>query len=313
MPISLSKKRIQEDAAGVTTFSALGFVARIVLWSLILLVILVLENEKVRRYNIKSPYLIIGILIGLSLSYKPFAFLLLPLLLKISISFKKKRGQIAGKQMLIALIGFVIAFSLNLIYWISFPNLIVDFIEINYSSQLLDYPSTSITRLLSIILSTNSIPISEFTIVVVSTIILYGPIFFIFIAMPNERKNYSVFLGMGILITMIIFTDSWFLNFLIWFMIILPGLLKLEEELNIIVSDKNRKILNQSFYIIYKFSQYGILFFTIGIVISFTILPFDPILPFILIILFILIYWRLLVFLRNYPLKKINYKNKEIN
>jgi small-conductance mechanosensitive channel len=37
---SYKKKRIQEDAASVTTFSALGFVGRIILWSLILLVIL---------------------------------------------------------------------------------------------------------------------------------------------------------------------------------------------------------------------------------------------------------------------------------
>ncbi|KON28454.1 mechanosensitive ion channel protein MscS [miscellaneous Crenarchaeota group archaeon SMTZ-80] len=58
------KKRIQEDAAGVTTFSALGFVARIVLWSLILLVIL--DNLGVNITTLVAGLGIGGIAIALA-------------------------------------------------------------------------------------------------------------------------------------------------------------------------------------------------------------------------------------------------------
>jgi hypothetical protein len=269
-----------------------------------LVIILLVENEKNKRYKIRYAYFLVGLLAGLSISYKPFGFLLLPFLLKFFYDMSKRRLNIWGKQILSASLGFITSFSLNIIYWILYPNLISDFIEINNSSQLLDYPSTSITRILSVIFNAFSIQISEFPILVGLTVILFGLAFFIYILIPIQLKNYSLFLGMGILITIIAFPDSWFLNFLIWFMLILPGLLKLEDELNILVSDKEKRRINQSFYIIYKFSQYGILFFTIGIVLSMTILAFDPILPFLLIILYIVISWRLLLYLRKKNLLK---------
>ncbi|MHA2392111.1 MAG: glycosyltransferase 87 family protein [Promethearchaeota archaeon] len=265
---------------------------------LCLMVILLIENEKNRRYKIKYDYFIIGLLIGLSVSYKPFAFLLLPLMLKISLLNNNKKVKIAAKQMVAALLGFMVIFSINIVYWIIYPNLIPDFVDINKSSQLLDYPSTSITRIIFVFFNTFTIQISEFMILIFSTLILYSILLIILFLTPNMVKNYPLFLGLGILITMICFPDSWFLNFLIWFMITLSGLFKFEEELVFMVPDKLKKRLNQTMYLIYKLSQYGILFFTIGIVLDFMILPFDPILPFLLLALYILLIWRLILFLK---------------
>ncbi|MFX1324969.1 MAG: hypothetical protein ACFE8N_08425, partial [Promethearchaeota archaeon] len=179
------------------------------------------------------------------------------------------------------------------------PNLIPDFVDINKSSQLLDYPSTSITRILFVIFIIFEIQISEFMLLIVSTLILYSILLIILFLIPNMVKNYPLFLGLGILITMISFPDSWFLNFLIWFMVTLPGLFKFEEDLAFMVSDKIKKRLNQSMYLIYKISQYGMLFFTIGIVLDLMILHFDPILPFLLLALYILLIWRLILFLKR--------------
>ncbi|MFW9867039.1 MAG: hypothetical protein ACFFEN_13165 [Candidatus Thorarchaeota archaeon] len=266
---------------------------------LILLIILLIENEKIRRYKINYAYFFIGFLVGISISYKPFAFLLLPLLLKLSISFKNKKLQFELKQMLLASLGFLTSFSINVIYWISYPSLFIEFVEINFSSQLLDYPSTSITRIIFILFNAFSFQISEFVIIAISIFILFGLLFTIFILISNNEKNYPVLLGMGILITMITLPDSWFLNFLIWFMIAVPGLFKLEEDLQFMVSEKKRKKLKQSFYLIYKFSQYGILFFTVGVVLGLTILPFDPILPLLIVIIYILLSWRLVLFIKK--------------
>ncbi|MFX1275431.1 MAG: glycosyltransferase 87 family protein [Promethearchaeota archaeon] len=263
---------------------------------IILLVVLLLENEKNRRYEIKYANLIVGLLVGISMAYKPFAFLLIPILLKISFSYRNKKFQIEGKQIAITLIGFLIPFILNVLYFILYPNLITGFIRENSTSQFSDYPSTSITRIIFVFFSAFSLSISEIMILVISTPVLYIIILILFYLMPNNEKNYSMFFGMAMLIMLITFTDSWFLNFLIWYMISLPGLLKLEEDLKNIISDKNKRKFKQTYKMIYRISQYGTLFFGIGVVIGLTIFPIDPILPIFLLILYILFFWRLLVF-----------------
>jgi small-conductance mechanosensitive channel len=59
------KKKIQEDASGVTTFSALGFVGRLVLWSLILL--LILDNMGINISALIAGLGIGGIAVALAL------------------------------------------------------------------------------------------------------------------------------------------------------------------------------------------------------------------------------------------------------
>jgi len=125
------------------------------------------------------------------------------------------------------------------------------------------------------------------------TIILYGFMFSIFLIVPNQKTNYPVYFGMVILIVMINFTDSWFLNFLIFFMLIFPGLFQFEDDLAKIKSLKLLKKLKFSNFLIYKIIIYGIVYFSVGVVIGWTILPTDPILPIFLIILFFNLFWRL--------------------
>jgi small-conductance mechanosensitive channel len=58
------KKKLQEDAAGVTTFSALGFVVRLILWSLIIL--LILDNLGINITTLVAGLGIGGIAIALA-------------------------------------------------------------------------------------------------------------------------------------------------------------------------------------------------------------------------------------------------------
>ena len=53
---------------------------------------------------------------------------------------------------------------------------------------------------------------------------------------------------------------------------------------------------------IYKVIIYGIVYFSVGVVIGWTILPTDPILPIFLIILYFNLLWRLYRQKKNYDL-----------
>jgi hypothetical protein len=270
----------------------------------ILISILIVENDNFNRYKLKCKDFILGFLLGLSISFKPFVFLLIPFFLKIYISYKSRVYEFEIKDTLIASCGFFLAISVNIIYWILYPNLIFDFIKINFNTQLPNYPSSSITRIIIIIFNALNIQISEALVMLILFISLYSFLFFFYIQLPIKQKNHSLFVGMGVLLILITFPDSWFLNFLILFMIIIPGYLKIEEDLTFENSEGLEKKLSHTYLLNYNILKYGILYFTIGIVLGFTIIPFDPILPPLLLILYFVILWK--IYLYNIQRKEKN-------
>jgi hypothetical protein len=87
-------------------------------------------------------------------------------------------------------------------------------------------------------------------------------------------------------------------------MIIIPGYLKIEEDLTFENSEGLEKKLSHTYLLNYNILKYGILYFTIGIVLGFTIIPFDPILPPLLLILYFVILWK--IYLYNIQRKEKN-------
>lgn len=257
----------------------------------ILLVILLMENVRVKRYNIKYEQVFIGLLLGFSISLKPFAILLIPFLVKMVITIKNEKIKIHFNNGLKLIFGLFLSQISNFIYLILYPNILQDFLGINTSTQLFNYPSTSITRLISVIFDSFSI---EAIVMIILIFPLYGLLYSIYLLTPNNKINYPVYFSGIILVIMIIYTDSWFLNFLIWFTVIFPGLFQFEDEITLHSSIKIQKKLKITNFIIYKISYYGILYFTLGVVIGLTIITTDPIMPFLLIILYIIIIWRLI-------------------
>jgi hypothetical protein len=257
---------------------------------LMLILLLLIENARKKRYNIKYQYIAIGIIMGLGISFKPFAILIIPLLAKLFISLDGKRITFKFKGIFEFLLGFIITHVVNIIYFVFFSGLLQDFLAINSTAQIVNYPSSSLTRILSILLNSFTI---EPIIMGILTLIFFGLIFIVYLKTLPEKINYPAYFGMVILLIMIIFTDSWFLNFLIWFSLVFPGLFQYEDEVNLISSETLKKKLKISTFITYKITYYGIVYFSVGIVIGFTIFPTDPILPFFLIILYFNLLGRL--------------------
>ena len=261
---------------------------------LILIVIFLIENIKTEKYEINYQHFLIGLILGFSISLKPYSILIIPLLIKLVITFEDKKIKIRFKILIKLLSGLIISHIINIIYFLVYPGLLPEFLEINSTTQLLNYPSSSITRLISFIFNSFSI---EPIFMLILTILLYGLLFSIFLITPSNKTNYPAYVSMVILIIMINFTDSWFLNFLIVFMLIFPGLFQFEDEVSFIQSESLKRRLKISNFITYKIIYYGIIYFTVGVVLGLTVFPTDPILPFFLIILYLIILWRLF---RNY-------------
>jgi len=255
-----------------------------------LIVLLFIENTKEKRYSIKYQYISIGLILGLGISFKPFAILILPFLAKLIISISGKRIKIDFGILFKLLLGLGISHIINLIYFFTYPGFIQEFLNINTTAQIFNYPSSSLTRIISVVFNSFSI---EAIVMIILTFILYGFIYSVYLLTPSGKINYPSYFGMVFLLVMIIFTDSWFLNFLIWFMLGFPGFLQYEDEINLISSDNLKNKLKISNFITYKITYYGIVYFTAGVVIGLTIFPTDPILPFFLIILYSNLLWRL--------------------
>lgn len=257
---------------------------------LMLIILLLIENAREKRYYIRYQYLFIGLILGLAISFKPFAILVLPFLAKLVISFNAKTIKINFGIIFKLLLGLVISQIINVIYILIYPSFVQDFLNINSTAQILNYPSSSLTRIISVVFDSFSI---EPIVMIILTFFLYGFIYSFYLITPPEKINYPSYFGMVFLLVMIVFTDSWFLNFLIWFTLVFPGLFQYEDEINLISSEKLKKKLKISNFITYKITYYGIVYFTAGVVIGLTIFPTDPILPFLLIILYSNLLWRL--------------------
>ncbi|TFG25209.1 MAG: DUF2029 domain-containing protein [Promethearchaeota archaeon] len=257
---------------------------------LLLIVILLLENFRKRRYRIKYESFIIGLLLGLSISLKPYAILLIPLLSKLIFSNEERKFKINFRILIRILLGLIVSQLVNITYFLLFPETVQQFLDINSTAQILTYPSSSITRIISVLFNSFSF---EPILMLILTIIMYGLLYLIFLAVPYQKVNYPCFISMVILIIMINFTDSWFLNFLIFFILIFPGIFQLEDDLDKITSVRILKKLKFSNFLINKIIIYGIVYFSVGVVIGWTILPTDPILPFLLILLYFNLIWQL--------------------
>ncbi|UYP44094.1 hypothetical protein NEF87_000379 [Candidatus Lokiarchaeum ossiferum] len=268
---------------------------------LVLCSIILIENEKIERYQIRGAKFLSGFLIGLASLYKPFGILLIPLLLKGSISWKKKKFQISFKSSFIALLGYIMPILPNIFFWVMYPNLLQDFIKINQSAQILIYPSTSITRVLGLLPKFLNFSISQTILMIILAAILFGFIYGIFLIIPLHKRNYSMFFGLSHLILLIVYPDSWFLYFHIWFFVALPGILNIEDALNRkadnLKQKQKQKMLTSS-KIIFIICNYGMVYFTLGIVIAMLLTEIDIIFPILLLILLYVILWQLILFLK---------------
>ena len=241
---------------------------------LVMIALLLLQSSKPQSWK---EFILIGLLIGLASTIKPFFLVFLPFLIPFTMT-ERFHLSILLKQLAGVVVGFLITMIPNILYFITFPASFDEFIQVNLFEELTGQHSTSLTKLILAF-----IPLSESIILKLLIILIIGGFIFLksyirFVRTPFEKKNYlHHFTDMTFLI-LLVYPDSWFLFLAVWYAFIAPSMLELYNSR---ADDRNMDLL-------WSGANNLLGFFTIGILLHYLILGFDPIIPVWLVILYVL-------------------------
>ncbi|MFW9809772.1 MAG: hypothetical protein ACFFE6_10385 [Candidatus Thorarchaeota archaeon] len=228
-----------------------------------------------------------GLLIGVATTLKPFFLLFLPFLFPLTMT-GRFQFTFPVKQCTGALVGFLLSMVPNILYFIVYPASFNGLIEVNLFEELTGQHSTSLTKLILVF-----IPLTDTFFIQIGIIVILGGFIFLrsytkFVRTPSGKKNYlHHFTDMTFLI-LLVYPDSWFLFLAVWYAFMAPSMLEL---FNSKADDRNMDIL-------WSGANNLLAFFTIGILIHYLLLGFDPIIPIWLTILYVL-YHRYQEYLRD--------------
>lgn len=252
----------------------------------ILLVLLSLFLLQSSKHNSFGWFLCVGALIGIASTLKPFFLIFIPFLIPISMSSQFRinipRGQLTGVAS-----GFLLSTLPNIAYFITYPTALDAFIQVNLVEDLTGQHSTSITKL---IIALTAFP-DSFLLQVATIMILGGFIFFRsyvrFVRTPAAQKNYLHHFADMMFLVLLVYPDSWFLFLAAWYAFLGPSMLQIYS------GKRFQEEGTRSLDMLWSGANNLLAFFSIGILLHYLVLGFDPIIPIWLIILYIL-YHRVL-------------------
>ncbi|MDH4212660.1 MAG: hypothetical protein OEV85_01965 [Candidatus Thorarchaeota archaeon] len=247
----------------------------------ILLALIVLFLLQSSNHDSLGWFFVTGILIGLAATLKPFFLVFIPFMVPIT-AMDRVRFSVAFRQLVGVALGFMLVMLPNIVYFFTYPSALDGFIRVNLFEDLTGQHSTSITKLVIAF-----VPFSDTNLLQIIIILILGGFLFFrsyvrFVKTPPNQKDYlRHFVEMTFLI-LLVYPDSWFLFLAIWYAFLAPSMLHLYNSDS--VSEMNLRKLDY----LWSGANNLLAFFSIGIILHYLILGFDPIIPIWLTILFIL-------------------------
>jgi len=237
----------------------------IVLVLLALLILIVSKEDTIK------PFFIAGLLIGLASTVKPFCIVFAPFLIPFSL---KNRYGIGNhiKQVVGVILGGASILLPNLVYFVMYPSALDGFIQVNLQEGLTGQHSTSLTRLILTFIPSTMTMTVQWALIILLGGFVFGMSYIRFLRTPNGDKKYIHHFADMMFLVLLIYPDSWFLFLAIWYAFYAPAVLdlynspKLQEDI-------------RSIDILWSGGNNLIAFFTIGILLHYLILGFDPIIP----------------------------------
>jgi len=152
-----------------------------------------------------------SLLIGISIVVKPFTITLIPFLLIIQINPRNKIFKIDFIKSSVRVIGCLIPLSFNLIYFFFIPELWDGFLTTNFTgTDPIDINfSFSISKIIINFYYFLGFPYNKVLILLVDLLIFAGLGFVIYISRKISNKKLILGYILGILITLIVYFDSW--------------------------------------------------------------------------------------------------------
>ncbi|MHA2394354.1 MAG: glycosyltransferase 87 family protein [Promethearchaeota archaeon] len=157
-----------------------------------------------------------GFLLGFGILIKPTLILILPFIIVLNYNRNMKKSSLKLKQSIIRLGGSIILIGLSGLFFLVYPNMLSDFIEVNLAgdytynvSGLEINPSFSLTRVLLILFGLVELDINGFLVFGIITLLFLVPLYYLFIVSPNQTTKLIYGYLAGITITLIVYFDSW--------------------------------------------------------------------------------------------------------
>jgi hypothetical protein len=221
--------------------------------------------------------ILIGVLIGLATTLKPFFLLFFPFLFPLTM-IGRFQFYFPVKQCTGALAGFFLAMVPNILYFSVYPAAFDDLIRVNLFEHLEGQHSTSLTKLIMAF-----VPLADPFILQIGIVIILGGFIFLrsyakFVKTPSGKKNYLHHFADMTFLILLVYPDSWFLFLAVWYAFLAPSMLELYKA-----HDDDRTM-----DLIWSGANNLLGFFTIGILVHYLLLGFDPIIPIWLFVLYIL-------------------------
>jgi hypothetical protein len=252
---------------------------------ILLLALVFFENARLHVYKFNHNDLWGGLMVGVAITFKPIAVLVLPFLLPITVNFHLKPFiYIDFKTIFNRLLGTSLFLLPNLFILIAYSNLFTDFITINFAQILEFHQSTSLTRLIlklnTLWIISNSIPTFTILMFIIAGILYIGPYIY-YLTSPRSKPNLTFYFTYSMLILLLAYPDSWFLYLLFFFAFLIPPMLQMEQQFNMRFSNAMMALKQ-----LVKYLQ---IYFFVGVILHYVILGFDPITPMMVLGIYILL------------------------
>jgi hypothetical protein len=247
----------------------------------ILLTLVALFLLQSRKHDSFQWFVVIGLLIGIASTLKPFFLILVPFLVPITV-MKRSYIVVPLKQLAGVVSGFLLTMLPNIVYFILYPTALNNLIEVNLVENLTGQHSTSITNLiLAFIPSGDIVPLRLALILILGGFIIFRS-YIQFVKTPESQKNYLRHFTDMMFVVLLVYPDSWFLFLAVWYAFLAPSMLHLYGKESL--PEKESRRLD----ILWLGANNLLAFFSFGIVIHYLILGFDPINPIWLAILYVM-------------------------
>jgi len=158
-----------------------------------------------------------GLLLGIGILIKPTLILILPFILFLNYNRENRKLTFQFKKSFIRLLGPLILMTISGFYFLVYPQMLEDFIEVNLAGKytyniggnLEINPSFSLTRIFLILFSLIELNINSFFVFIIITLIILFPIYILFITSENQHNNLIDGYFIGITVMLVVYFDSW--------------------------------------------------------------------------------------------------------
>lgn len=250
----------------------------------VLLSIFFFENSRQKYSQNRLNNLWGGLMLGLAITFKPIAILFVPFLIDLTINLHgSQKIQFGWRPTFERLLGIGIILFPNLFVFAKYTNLINDFFAANFQNTLDYHQSTSITRLIMEILSFHNISFDKFSILIFITLILFVPVYFLFLISPKSTISYVAYFDFAILIVLLAYPDSWFLYLIFHLALFIPTMAQIECTF---IEHEFQKSRTLAGYL----TKWLIVYFVFGVICHYVLFGFDPITPSLLLIIYVSFY-----------------------